>query len=219
MASRLSPDELAKAAVILTRHLEHCGTDFSINGGTAVSLLRFKYQVVARVTDDIDLVIQPKEEIDAESVSKWMCDTYPEVFGEKKIYGFTIPVVKFTRNNGSKIEIELELFDVRAWPQRPQYDLTSPENERITVSVDGVDIPIFGPRWLLREKIVTAYDRRGSQKEITDLADITQLLMIPGLSPVDLSHHPESVSHVLSQRPGLEPFLKRGVYCPTVLGN
>jgi len=36
-------------------------------------------------------------------------------------------------------------------------------------------------------KIVTAYERRRSQREITDLANITQLLIILGPSPLDLS--------------------------------
>jgi len=219
MASRLTPDELAQAAVILSRHLEHCGTHFSISGGAAASLLRFKYQTTARYTDDIDLVVQPKGNIDAESVSKWLYDTYPEVFGTKEIYGVLTPVVKFTRADGSMIEIDIEIFDVRAWPTRPQYDLSSPDNECITVPVDGVMIPIFGPRWILREKIVTAYERQNTQKEDTDLQDISRLLLLRGPEAVDLSHYPEAVEHVLSKLPGLESFLKQKVRCPSVLGN
>lgn len=219
MASKLTADELAQAAAILTRHLEHCGTHFSISGGAAASLLRFRYQLASRATDDIDLVVQPKGDIDAESVSKWLYNTYPEVFGTREVYGVPIPVIKFTRDDGSKIDIEIEIFDVRAWPNRPQYDLTSPNNERITVPVDGVTVPIFGPRWILREKIVTAYERQGSRKEVTDLIDITQLLSLPGFDSVDLSDHPEAVSHVLSRRPGLLPLMKQKVRCPSVLDN
>lgn len=219
MATRLTPDELAQAAAILARHLEHCGTHFSISGGAAASLLRFKYQVSSRATDDIDLVVQPKGNIDAESVSKWLCDTYPEVFGTKEIYGVPIPVIKFTRDDGSRIDIEIEMFDVRAWPTRPQYDLSSPDNECITVPVDGIMVPIFGPRWILREKIVTAYERQGSRKEATDLVDISQLLLLRDLDPVDLSHYPEAVSYVLSKRPGFLPLMKQKVHCPSVLDN
>lgn len=82
------------------------------------------------------------------------------------------------------------------------------------------DIPIFGPRWQLREKIVTAYERQGSAKERTDLDDAAALpALVEEDRSVDLTHCPAAANHILNRRPELKGRLELKIYCPEVLGD
>lgn len=136
----LSPDELAQAVAILAYYMQKAGTDYSISGGAAGSLLRQHYDLPTRTTDDIDLVIKPSGNTNAETLSAWLYTTYPDVFGKKVVYGVTLPTLKLTKDSGSPITVDIEIFDVRAWPRRPQYDLSDPDNERMTLSVAGTSV-------------------------------------------------------------------------------
>ncbi|RYP79532.1 hypothetical protein DL769_002919 [Monosporascus sp. CRB-8-3] len=215
----ITPNELSRAAATLAYYLNQAGVTFSISGGAAGSLLRQWYNMERRATDDIDLVVQPDNNFNAETISKWLYETYPDAFSKKTVYGVSLPTLVFVKDDGSKVHIDIEIFDVGAWPQRPQYDLSNATNERITVTVDGVSVPIFGATWQLREKIVTAYERQGSNKERTDLDDAEVLLDLVQDNVLDLTQHEEAVRHFVTKRPGSRRLLQLKVYCPAVLGD
>ena len=215
----LTENDLSRAAVILADHLCQLGVKYSISGGAARSLLRHAYAVRTRSTDDIDLVVQPDGNLDADAISTMLYKDFPAFFGTKTVYGVTVPTLILTQDGGSKINVDLEIFDVRAWPNRPQYDLSNPNNELLGVQVDGKPVIIFGPRWQLREKIVTAYERRGSVKEGSDLDDVRQLLELVGEPLLDMSQHVVAIRHILTRRPELREPLQLGVSCPGVLGE
>lgn len=211
----LSTRDLFRAVRILATHLQNEHVEFSISGGAAIALLNSHHGLDTRTTEDIDVVVRPNEDADAESISKWLYETFPTVFGNKTVYGHSVPTVRLS----ARVQVDIEMFDVQAWPNRTQYDLSNADNERVIITVDGVDIPIFGPRWQLREKIVTAYERQGSNKERTDLDDAAGLLDLVEDRSVDLSHYPAAANHILNRRPGLKGRLQLKIYCPEVLGD
>jgi hypothetical protein len=48
-----------QAVSSLAQYLSQSEAQFSISGGAATSILRMQYGFAQRVTDDIDLVVQP----------------------------------------------------------------------------------------------------------------------------------------------------------------
>ncbi|KAJ3463802.1 hypothetical protein MRS44_008588 [Fusarium solani] len=148
---RLSPEELMQAVSSLAQYLSQSEAQFSISGGAATSILRMQYGFAQRVTDDIDLVVQP-----------------------------------------------------------PQYNLDDPDNDFTVISVNGVDVPIFSARWLLREKIVTVFERQGTRKEETDLDDISILLETVDVNELDLTDLEDEVQHAVAQLPESFELLSEG---------
>lgn len=146
-----------------------------------------------RITDDIDLVVQPTSLINAESISAWLLSTYPTDFKAKMVHGVPVPTLLFRRSDGSIKQVEIEIFDVDDWPQRPQYNLDNPDNDITVIDMSGIQTPVFSARWLFREKVVTAFERQGSRKEETDLDDARDLLPFIEPKGMDLSKHEDAV--------------------------
>ncbi|RMD44829.1 hypothetical protein DV735_g425, partial [Chaetothyriales sp. CBS 134920] len=215
----LRPEEIALAVGQVAQLLRPANVRFSFSGGAAATLIRMQYGLTLRSTDDIDLVIQPTSTFSAESISAWLIKHYPNEFVVKTVYGVSSPALVFKKSDGRITHIEVEIFDVNAWPQRPQYNLDDPQNEVITVDLSGVQVPVFGPRWQLREKIVTAFERQGNRKSDTDLEDASNLLMVVGQNSVNLVGHEDAVRHFLLKRPEIRQRLELKVNCPEVLGS
>ena len=173
---RLERDELVQAVRILQQLLRKCKVEFGIIGGAGCSLLQIRYEQIYRGTADIDLVIQPKptERLYADTLVERLLKDFPQHVIALDQY---TPAIRFKTSQGEK-HVPIEIFDVVAWPQRPQYDLENPDNDRLTLSLEGTDAVILSPRWLLREKILSQHQRAGSQKEGSDLEDIGRLLEV-----------------------------------------
>ncbi|OAQ60169.1 antigen [Pochonia chlamydosporia 170] len=214
----LSPEELAQAVADLAEYMSPSRAKFSICGGAASMLVRMQNGLPLRSTEDIDLVVQPTAGVTAQSISTWLLQNYPTAFVAKKHYGVSVPALAFHRSDGSVKHIEIEIFDVNAWPQRPQYNLDSPDNDVTMVSISGVQVPVFSARWLLREKIMTAFDRQGTRKERSDLDDACALLDTVEPSSVDLTNKEAAVRHLIARRPDVRQSLELKIVCPAVLG-
>ncbi|KAK7432396.1 hypothetical protein QQZ08_000958 [Neonectria magnoliae] len=211
--------ELSEATAILTRYMSQSAVRFSISGGAAALLLRIHYDLPLRLTEDIDLVVQPTGTVTAESISAWLLKAFPTTFIATTVYGVDIPTLAFQRPDGSFKYVEIEMFDVDTWPSRPQYDLENPDNDVTLIPVHGVDVPVFSARWLLREKIVTAFERQESLKGRTDLDDACALLKAVEMNVVDLTNHEDAVRHIHTVRPEAQEELELKVICPSVLGQ
>ncbi|KAI6777699.1 antigen [Emericellopsis cladophorae] len=192
-------------------------TNTSSSGSSA--MIRMQYGLPHRNTDDIDLVVQPTDSITAESISTWLLQSYPTAFVTKSVHGVLVPALRFQRSDGSVKNFEIEIFDVGAWPQRSQYDLSNPANEVVRILISGFEVPVFSARWLLREKIVTALERQGSRKERTDLEDACALVQVVDITSLDLTGHAEAVQHILTKKPDYRQQLELKIICPDVLGR
>ncbi|KAI9652310.1 MAG: hypothetical protein M1829_001681, partial [Trizodia sp. TS-e1964] len=134
-----------------------------------------------RGTMDIDLVIQVDKNrlVDADTISQTLYTKHPQQFAKKDIgYGVFVPAVRIIGDNGQNKLVEVEIFDFESWRNRPQYDLSRPDNDRVTLPVNDTAVAVLSPRWLLREKILSQYQRQGNRKEISDIEDITTLLRL-----------------------------------------
>lgn len=175
----LTPGELRRAVSILTQSLQDYQVAFGIIGGAGCSLLSLQYMQPYRGTADIDVVIQadPARQIDAYQISQSLYDKHSQHFAKKDAgYGVFVPAVRITGDNGQEKLVEVEIFDFQSWSNRPQYDLSKPDNDRVNLTVEQATVSVLSPRWLLREKILSQHQRQGSRKELTDLADIMNLL-------------------------------------------
>jgi hypothetical protein len=199
-----------QAVASLAQYLSQSEAQLSIRGGVATSILRMQYGFVQRVTDDIDLVVQPRGSVTAGSISHWLLENFPTAFVAKEQFGVTTPAISIQRHDGFVEHVEIEMFDVGAWPNRPQYNLDDPDNDVTVISVNGVDVPIFSARWLLREKIVTAFERQGTRKEETDLDDISILLETVDVNELDLTDLEDEVQHAVVQLPESFELLSEG---------
>ncbi|KAM6515471.1 hypothetical protein FSOLCH5_009696 [Fusarium solani] len=146
----------------------------------------------------------------AESISHWLLENFPTAFVARRQFDVTTPAVTIQRHDGSLKHVEIEMFDVGAWPNRPQYNLDDPDNDFTVISVNGVDVPIFSARWLLREKIVTVFERQGTRKEETDLDDISILLETVDVNELDLTDLEDEVQHAVAQLPESFELLSEG---------
>ncbi|KAM5353595.1 hypothetical protein ACJ41O_000245 [Fusarium nematophilum] len=216
---RLRVEELLQAVANVSQFLSQSGAQFSISGGAAASIIRMQYGLPPRVTDDIDLVVQPRGSVTAESISSWLLENFPEAFVQISQYGIITPALAFQRRDGTVKNIDIEIFDVHAWPHRPQYNLDDPENDSIMVPISGVQVPVFSARWLLREKVITAFERQGSRKEETDLDDACALLEAVELNELDLTGREEAVRHIVARRPDHAQLLELKIVCRAVFGE
>lgn len=126
--------------------------------------------------------------------------------------------------------VEIEIFDVEAWPTRRQYDLAdSNVNPVTTVSFEqkqknsraAPGIPVMHPKWLLREKILSQFERHGSAKEASDILDIEVLLEIVAPNSLVLSeaNHVNALKALLVKKPKLVSKLREIISCRPVFGN
>ncbi|KAI1120015.1 hypothetical protein F5Y10DRAFT_290448 [Nemania abortiva] len=221
MSTPISPKELSRAVSILAWHLNEGGVTFTISGDAGNSLLQESLGQFRRTTQEIDLVVQPDpaHNISAQTVSQWLLSKDPAVFAQKMLYGVPMPALIFIKDDKSTAYVDIQVFDVSVWPDRPQYDLSNPANEQVMLMVNNVPVRVFAASWQLREKIVTAYERQGSQKMKTDLDDAEGLLSIVGYNALDMIQHEDAVLHMLTKRPRSRELLQIKISCPAILGD
>ena len=164
-------------------------------------------------------IIQPDaaRKISAESVSQTLITEFPQKFAIVSQYGVNIPAIRLNRGN-QQILVEVEMFDVETWPNRPQYNFQAPSNPRIPLEINGKVVHVLSAGWLLREKILSQAGREGSPKEVTDIADIVNLANIAGDNEVvcGTDEFVGALRRLLEKRPGLRLILKRTINCSAV---
>jgi len=222
-ADFLSAGELRRAVSILTQFLESNNVTFGIIGGAGCSLIFLQYQRPYRGTLDIDVVIQadPARPIDADRISQILYTNHSQHFVRKDAgYGVFVPAVRITGDDGYEKLVEVEIFDFQNWPNRPQYDLSKPDNDRINLNVEQAMVSVLSPRWLLREKILSQHQRQGNLKERSDISDIRTLLELELVQAKGLTlsgqEQTEALTALLDKRPELREALKAAIECPEV---
>jgi hypothetical protein len=163
----LSLVQLKEATVTLAQALQVLQVKYGIIGGAGICLVADAHHLPQpRQTADIDLVVQPDPGtgVSAESVSNKLLSQFPQQFAAVDQYGVSIPAIRLQA--GSKqILVEVEIFDVVVWPQRPHYNLNDSANPRVGLAVNGHTVYVLGPVWILREKILSQHERAGNTKE------------------------------------------------------
>lgn len=196
---------------------------FAFIGGGACSLLRVSKQVSWRGTSDLDLIVEVKEGCNAEMVSNWLLEKGGIQFVEQ--FGVKIPAVPI---RGGKLLVEVEVFDVQNWPGRPQYNIVDNASNPImqldfpqasSASAEDGKIPVMPPWWLLREKLLSQFERQGTPKAKTDITDVEVLLKIADPKSLVLStkEHVEALAYLVGRRADLKDKLRRVIVCPSVL--
>ncbi|MCJ1362431.1 hypothetical protein MMC16_001534 [Acarospora aff. strigata] len=216
---RLTEAELKQALHILNYVLAQKGVQFGVIGGAACYLVRSQYGLPYRGTADIDIVVipDPGNNIDADSLSRWLYEQNSVYFAKVDQYGVGIPAIRLMRDD-QQLLIEVEIFDVKAWPNRPQYNLHDPDNDRTSINVNQAQVPILSPRWLLREKIMSQHQRQGSLKESTDIDDIQQLIRVvpEGALTLNQPEQVQALKALLVKCPELKDRLQSKIVCPEV---
>lgn len=141
-------------------------------------------------------------------------------------YGVPIPAIRLIRDQSdtpdSKPEaliIEIELFDVLAWPRRPQYNLSdNANNPREVLQVGDTTVYVMSVAWLLRERITSQAQREGSKKEHSDIWDVDSLAVIAGDHELvcDSEEFVGVLRRLLEKKPGLREKLSRVIKCSSV---
>jgi hypothetical protein len=85
-------------------------------------------------------------------------------------------------------------------------------------------VKLFSSEWILREKILSQYQRQGSPKEGTDIRDIRNMipLVAPGSPELDFNQKQElqtALENLVQKRPALAQALKAKVKCSAVFQN
>ncbi|OJD20411.1 hypothetical protein ACJ73_08255 [Blastomyces percursus] len=194
--------------------------DYAIMGGAACCLTATD---PGRMTGDVDLVIQVDQRmITADRLTTELVTKYPSKFAPVNQFGHTIPGYKLALPGGGSRVVDLEVFDFQSWPQRPQYNIQTAS--RRTMNINGCPVKIFSPEWILREKILSQYERQGGAKEATDIQDLMRIipLAVPGKPELNFSNDQKlesALSNLLQKRPGLALRLKEKINCAPVFGN
>lgn len=160
--------------------------------------------------------------ITSDRLTTQLLTSFPTDFEGVSQFGHTIPAYKLRRPGGAAQLVELEVFDYQSWPQRPQYNIHTAT--RKTLNINGRAVKFFGAEWILREKILSQYQRQGSPKEGTDIRDITNMipLAVPGRPELDFNQSQElqtALANLVQKRPALVQSLKAKVKCTTVFQN
>ncbi|KAI1907531.1 hypothetical protein LOZ61_006078 [Ophidiomyces ophidiicola] len=215
----LTVEELSNTAAILADALTACGAKYGIIGGAGVALHAQRFHLTAHPTADIDAIIQPNaaKGIDADKISRSLATKFPETFTAVTLNGFSMPAIRMQRGD-QPLLVEIKLFDIEAWPDRPQYDLNSPLNTPVPVHIRGKTVQVMSIAWLLREKILSQAQREGSKKEQSDILDITCLTTIAEVHELacETVEFVAALRRLLEKKPELESSLKRAVKCSAV---
>ncbi|KAI9838251.1 MAG: hypothetical protein M1819_005518 [Sarea resinae] len=217
----LSLPQLQGAVLATAQTLDALEIDYAIMGGAAVCLL---VQDPSRQTEDVDLVIHVDQRtITADRLTQRLLTSHSSLFGSIDQYGHTIPGYKMPLPGGGHRLVQLEIFDLESWPHRPQYNLATAS--RRTVMVQGHAVKVFSPAWLLREKVLSQYQRPGGLKGRIDIRDIIALERITppaGQPEVDFGNDhtlATALVELLRKRPDLRERLKRKIKCAAVFGD
>lgn len=188
-------------------------------GGAAVCLLTHDPN---RRTEDVDLVIHvDQRQITADRLTTRLLTSFPSDFGPVNQFGHIIPAYRLGFPGGKELLVELEVFDHQSWPQRPQYNLQTAS--RRTLTINGYPVKTFSPEWILREKILSQYQRQGPKAQ-TDIRDVERLIIfaVPGTPELDFSHIEElkaALADLLKNWPGMRQALKQKINCPAIFNN
>lgn len=213
------PEKLRSTVSTLARRLNTLNIDYAIMGGAAVCLLTHDAN---RQTEDVDLVIHvDQRQITADRLTSHLLESFPHDFGPVRQFGHIIPAYKLCLTGGEEQLVELEVFDYHSWPQRPQNNLQSAS--RRTLPINGYPVKTFSPEWILREKILSQYQRQGPKAQ-TDVRDVERLIVfaIPGSPELDFSHDEElkaALADLLKNWPGMGQALKQKIDCPAIFNN
>ncbi|CAG8083306.1 unnamed protein product [Penicillium salamii] len=185
-------------------------------GGAASYLLS---PAANRTTNDIDLVIHVDHRMTtANSLTTVLLESYPAEFEGVSQFGHTIPAYKLAQPTGGVRLVELEVFDHRSWPQRPQSNI--PAATRTRMNINAQVVKLFSAGWILREKILSQYQRQGSQKEGADIGDLIRMIPLAqqGIAELDFNGNAEmqtALANLLQKRPELAQPLKAKIKCDT----
>lgn len=216
----LTDQQLRMVVVELAQTLDKIRIDYAMMGGAAVCLT---VNNPNRMTEDVDLVIHVDQRmITADRLTTELLKTYPSKFAPVDIFGHDIPGYQLLLPGGNTRVVVLEIFDFYSWPQRPQYNLQTAS--RRTLSINGYPVKMFSPEWILREKILSQYERQGSAKQATDVFDLMSIMpfAIPGKPEMNFSKDQQlrnALSYLLQKHPELTPRLKDKINCVDVFGN
>lgn len=214
----LSHEDLRTVVSALAQKLDSLNVDYAIMGGAATCLLSSD---PSRRTEDVDLVIHVDHRmITADRLTTQLLISFPSDFEGVSQFGHIIPAYKLRRGSGGAAQlVELEVFDFKNWPQRPQYNIQAAT--RKTLNINGRGVKVFAPEWILREKILSQYQRQGGAKEATDIRDIISMvpLAVPGRPELDFNQSQElqtALANLVQKRPALAQALKARIKCSTV---
>lgn len=216
----LSPEALRTVVSALAQKLDSLNIDYAIMGGAATCLLS---PDPTRSTEDVDLVIHVDHRmITADQLTAQLLTSFPSDIEGVSQFGHTIPAYKLHLPGGTVQLVELEVFDYQSWPQRPQYNIQAATRQ--TLNINGRAVKLFSPEWILREKILSQYQRQGGQKEETDIRDIRNMipLAVSGRPELNFNQSQElqtALANLVEKRPDLAPPLKTKINCSTVFQN
>ncbi|ETS85587.1 hypothetical protein PFICI_03612 [Pestalotiopsis fici W106-1] len=228
-SAQLTPEELVEVAQKISELLGG-KVKFAVIGGAACSLVRVASDAEYRGTSDLDLVIQPNKSYNAEVISNWLVQKHPKIIRSVEQFGVRIPAIPIYRGKDEYL-VEIEIFDVEAWPNRQQYNIADTASNPMTTLTFSPDqysgssgdwkIPVMHPVWLLREKILSQYEREGSVKERTDISDLQIMLQVVDPKSLVLSahNHVTALQNLMAKRPDLINKLRRAIVCYPVFGD
>lgn len=216
----LTDQQLRIVVVELSQTLDALQTDYALMGGAAVCLT---VNNPNRMTEDVDLVIHVDQRmITADRLTTELLTKYPSKFAPVHLFGHTIPGYRLLLPGGIIRVVVLEIFDFYSWPQRPQYNLQTAS--RRTWNINGYPVKMFSPEWILREKILSQYERQGSAKQATDIFDLMSIMpfAIPGKPEMNFENDQQlrnALSYLLQKHPELTTRLKEKINCVDVFEN
>ncbi|KAH0551468.1 hypothetical protein GP486_007316 [Trichoglossum hirsutum] len=198
---------------MLVEALESIQVQSDICSGAATALIRDQHNVQFRMTQDIDLIVQPDKShhIDVEPVSKKLLRDFSLQFEAVHCFGARVLLPA-----SPAILVEVEMFDLDTWPDHQQYDLNNTRNARVQVPIGGRRTAVAAAR---EDHHATSAGR--IQKEETDLKDVSSLVdFVEGRALVMESvEEIQALKALLEKRQELKESLDEAIECPAAFGN
>ncbi|CAG8238639.1 unnamed protein product [Penicillium salamii] len=154
--------------------------------------------------------------ITADSLTSLLITSFPSDFEGISQYGHIILAFKLAEPEETARLVQLEVFDQKTWPQRPQYNLQTAT--RTTLNINGQVVKLFSAEWLLREKMLSQYQCQGNGKEDSDIRDLVRMirLVVTGTPELNFDQNPQmqaALANLLQKRPGLAKALEAKIKC------
>ncbi|PVH80331.1 hypothetical protein DL98DRAFT_571870 [Cadophora sp. DSE1049] len=178
-------DELTSAILILSHTFQSLRVKHGIIDSSAIFLHATSFSLPCLLPSSITILIQPSSKISAQELTRTLSEKdYDSEYVVLRKNCVDYPKVIIKRPKGDmRGDLYVDFKIVDHWMlsgKREAYDFRLDGNDTVPLMIDGEQVHVMNPEWLLRQKIQIWNERVLNKEKRTDEVDIRTLVDVLG---------------------------------------